>query len=407
MSGGSLRVEDLGKAYRRYGSEWRRVFSWFGLPVKPREEHWVLRHVSFTIQPGEAVGIVGPNGAGKSTLLKLITGTQRPSEGHVHIAGRVSAILELGMGFNAEFSGRQNARFTAGLMGFSQADIDQVISAIEAFADIGEYFDQPMRTYSSGMQMRVAFSVATAVRPEILIVDEALSVGDSYFQHKSFDRIREFQAKGSSLLIVSHDRSAVQALCGRAILLEQGRIIKDGKPEEVMDFYNALIAEKENQKVELVQHTSGKVQTISGSGEVALESVQLLNSKKQLIEVVGVGESVELVVRVRLNADIPQLVFGYMIKDRLGQTVFGTNTWHTKQVLLASNAGSIIEYCVAFAMNLGPGSYSIAVALHADDTHVTCNYEWRDLACVFHVANFNKNNFIGSTWMTPIIEVHQ
>ena len=407
MSGGSLRVENLGKAYRRYESEWQRVFSWFGLPVKPSEEHWVLRHINFTIQPGEAVGIVGQNGAGKSTLLKLITDTLRPSEGRVHIAGRVSAILELGMGFNVEFSGRQNAQFTAGLMGYSQSDINHVMPEIEAFAEIGEYFDQPMRTYSSGMQMRVAFSVATAFRPDLLIVDEALSVGDSYFQHKSFDRIREFQDKGSSLLIVSHDRSAVQALCGRAILLEQGRMIKDGKPEEVMDFYNALIAEKENQKVELVQHTSGKVQTISGTGEAALESIQLLNSKKQPIEVVGVGESVELVVRVRLNADIPKLVFGYMIKDRLGQTVFGTNTWHTKQVLLGGNTGSVIEYCVAFEMNLGPGSYSIAVALHADITHVTCNYEWRDLACVFHVSNFNKNDFIGSTWMTPIIEVHQ
>ncbi len=271
---------------------------------------------------------------------------------------------------------------------------------------MGEYFDQPVRTYSSGMQLRVTFSVATAFRPDLLIVDEALSVGDSYFQHKSFDRIREFQTRGSSLLIVSHDRSAVQALCDRAILLEKGRMIKEGNPEGVMDFYNARIAEKENQKVELVQHTSGKMQTISGSGEAVLESIQLLNSEKQPIEFVGVGESVELVVRVRLNANIPKLVFGYMIKDRLGQTVFGTNTWHTKQVLLCGNAGSIIEYRVAFAMNLGPGSYSIAVALHANDTHVTDNYEWRDLACMFHVANFNKNEFIGSTWMTPIIEVN-
>jgi len=278
---------------------------------------------------------------------------------------------------------------------------------IEAFAEVGEYFDQPVRTYSSGMQMRVTFSVATAFRPDLLIVDEALSVGDSYFQHKSFDRIREFQSQGCSLLIVSHDRSAVQALCDRAILLEKGCMIKDGNPEEVIDFYNALIAEKENQKVDLVQHTSGKVQTISGTGEATLASIELLNSEQQPIEFVDVGESVELVARVQVNADIPQLVLGYMIKDRLGQSVFGTNTWYTKQAVHEAKAGSTIDYRVAFAMNLGPGSYSIAIALHSHDAHVSNNYEWRDLACVFHVVNLNKIEFIGSTWLAPKIEVHQ
>jgi len=404
---GELHVQNLGKSYRQWGSEWRRVASWFLPFVRPREEHWVLKDVKFSVGPGEAVGIVGQNGAGKSTLLKLITGTTSPTQGQVQLRGSVAAILELGMGFNPDLTGRENAYHAAGLMGYSQAKIKQVMPDIEAFAEVGEYFDQPVRTYSSGMQMRVTFSVATAFRPDLLIVDEALSVGDSYFQHKSFDRIREFQSQGCSLLIVSHDRSAVQALCDRAILLEKGAMIKDGNPEEVMDFYNALIAEKENQKVDLVQHTSGKVQTISGTGEATLASIELLNFEQQPIEFVDVGESVELVVRVQVNADIPQLVLGYMIKDRLGQSVFGTNTWHTKQAIHEAKAGSTIEYRVAFAMNLGPGSYSIAIALHSHDVHVTNNYEWRDLACVFHVVNLNKIEFIGSTWLAPKIEVHQ
>ena len=338
-------------------------------------------------------------------MLKLITGTIRPTQGAVRQRGRVSAILELGMGFNPDLTGRQNADHSAGLMGYSRADIERVMPEIEAFAEVGEYFDQPVRTYSSGMQVRVAFSVATAFRPDLLIVDEALSVGDSYFQHKSFARIREFQTEGCSLLVVTHDRSTVQALCDRAILLEKGRMIKDGDPEEVVDFYNALISEKENRKIELVRHSSGKMQTFSGSGDAEIESVQLFNSEKKPIEFVGVGEPVELVARVRLKADIPKLVFGYMIKDRLGQTVFGTNTWHTKQVLSAARAGSLVEYRVAFPMNLGPGSYSIAVALHADDTHLIKNYAWHDLACVFNVANLDKGVFIGLTWMTPEIEV--
>ncbi|MGR8997595.1 MAG: ABC transporter ATP-binding protein [Gammaproteobacteria bacterium] len=404
---GELHVQHLGKSYRQWGNELRRVVSWFAPGIRPREEHWVLKEVSFSVGSGEAVGIVGQNGAGKSTLLKLITGTTQPTQGQVQFRGRVAAILELGMGFNPDLTGRQNAYHSAGLMGHSQADIERAMPDIEAFAEVGDYFDQPVRTYSSGMQMRVTFSVATAFRPDLLIVDEALSVGDSYFQHKSFDRIREFQNQGCSLLIVSHDRSAVQALCDRAILLEKGSMIKDGNPEEVMDFYNALIAEKENQKVEVLQHSSGKVQTISGTGEATLASIQLLNSEKKAIEFVDVGESVELVVGVQVNADIPQLVLGYIIKDRLGQSVFGTNTWHTNQVLMAAKAGSTIEYRVAFAMNLGPGSYSIAIALHSHDVHVTNNYEWRDLACVFHVVNLNKIEFIGSTWLAPKIEVYQ
>ena len=203
---GELHVQNLGKSYRQWGSEWRRVASWFLPFIRPREEHWVLKDVRFSVGPGEAVGIVGQNGAGKSTLLKLITGTTSPTQGQVQLRGSVAAILELGMGFNPDLTGRENAYHAAGLMGYSQADIKKAMPDIEAFAEVGEYFDQPVRTYSSGMQMRVTFSVATAFRPDLLIVDEALSVGDSYFQHKSFDRIREFQSQGCSLLIVSHDR---------------------------------------------------------------------------------------------------------------------------------------------------------------------------------------------------------
>jgi lipopolysaccharide transport system ATP-binding protein len=214
MSEPILCVDNLGKAYQSYGSEWRRMLSWFGAPVKPVEERWVLRHVNLSIQPGEAVGIVGQNGAGKSILLKLITGTLRPTEGSMRIHGRIAAILELGMSFNPEFTGRRNVYHVAGLMGFSQEEIKKVMPEIESFAEIGAYFDEPVRTYSSGMQVRVMFAVATAWRPEILIVDEALSVGDTYFQHKSFNRIREFQEMGTTLLIVSHDRSSIQTLCG-------------------------------------------------------------------------------------------------------------------------------------------------------------------------------------------------
>ena len=402
-----LEVKNISKSFKDYSSEFKRILSWFGFGFKPIQEHHILKHINFSIAPGEAVGIVGQNGAGKSTLLKIITGTLKASEGSVHIDGRISAILELGMGFHPDLTGRQNVYHSAGLMGFTNEQIDAVIDELEAFAEIGEYFDQPVRTYSSGMQMRVAFGVVTAYKPEILIVDEALSVGDAYFQHKSLNRVREFQKQGTTLLLVSHDRGAIQAICDRAILLEKGTIIKDGNPEEVMDFYNALIAEKENSTIKQVVKEDGKVETISGTGEATVEEVILYNSKSEIVEFVGVGDSVELRIKVKVHQDIDSLVLGYGIKDRLGQVMYGTNTWHTKQVIKNPKKGEIYNFILSFEVNLGAGSYSIQTALVDKDTHLTANYEWKDLAVVFNVVNIDKTHFAGCNWNEPIIKVEK
>jgi len=400
-----LSAQNVGKAFRAYSSEWHRFARWFGVPLKPAEEVWVLRHISFDVRVGEAVGLIGQNGAGKSTLLKMVTGTMKPTEGQVQVTGRISAILELGMGFNPELSGRENVRHAAGLMGFNAEQIEQALPDIEAFAEIGNYFDEPVRTYSSGMQMRVAFAVATAWRPEILIVDEALSVGDTYFQHKSFDRIRKFREQGTSLIIVSHDRSAIQTLCDRAILLEHGAVIKDGDPEEVFDFYNALIAEKENSTVEVRKLENGKAQTTSGTGEATVEEIALYNSKGEPAEFIGVGEQVTLKIRVKVHHAIESPVLGYGIKDRLGQVMYGTNTWHTEQVLNHPHKGDEFLFSLAFPANLGVGSYSIQTALVDRDSHLTANYEWRDMALVFNVINIDKTHFAGCLWNEPTITI--
>ncbi len=400
-----LEVKNISKSFKDYKSEFQRILSWFGFSFKPTEEHHILKHINFSIAPGEAVGIVGQNGAGKSTLLKIITGTLKPSEGSVHIDGRISAILELGMGFNPDLTGRQNVYHSAGLMGFTHEQIDAVIDELEDFAEIGEYFDQPVRTYSSGMQMRVAFGVVTAYKPEILIVDEALSVGDTYFQHKSLNRIREFQEQGTTLLLVSHDRGAIQAICDRAILLEKGTVIKDGNPEEVMDFYNALIAEKENSTVKQVVKEDGKVETTSGTGEATVEEIGLYDAKGEMVEFVGVGDPVELHIKVKVHQDIESLVLGYGIKDRLGQVMYGTNTWLTEQVIQDAKAGDIYNFTLSFPANFGPGSYSIQTALHESDTHHSANYEWKDLILVFNVINIDKIVFSGSNWNQPTIKI--
>lgn len=394
-------VHEVSKAFREYSSEWKRMARWFGLPGKPSQEHWVLRNINFSVGAGEALGIAGQNGAGKSTLLKIITGTLMPTEGSVTVNGRIAAMLELGMGFNPELTGRQNVYHAAGLMGFSEADIDRAIDEIEAFAEVGEYFDEPVRSYSSGMQMRVAFAVATAYRPEILIVDEALSVGDDYFQHKSFDRIRKFREQGTSLLIVSHDRMAIQALCDRAILLEQGTVIKDGEPEEVMDFYNAIIAEKENTTVRVERSDDGRARTNSGTGEAGITAAKLLNDAGEQVEAVNVGETITLAVDITVREDLEQLVLGYLIKDRLGQPIYGTNTYHLERPLLHARTGSSYRYTFTFSALLGAGNYSIALALHAGDSHVGNNYEWRDLAVVFNVINIDRPQFVGSNWIPP------
>ena len=400
---GKLVVSHVGKAYKRYAGKWARMLEW--LTGKTRHDKtWVLRDINFTINPGEAVGIVGVNGAGKSTLLKIITGTTQPTSGSVHTEGRVAALLELGMGFHPDFTGRQNVFMAGQLLGLHSDEIAACMPAIEAFAEIGDYIDRPVRTYSSGMQMRLAFSVATAVRPAVLIVDEALSVGDAYFQHKSFSKIREFREQGTTLLIVSHDRSAIQSLCDRAILLERGFVIKDGPPEEVMDFYNALIAERENATVEVKRLDDGRAQTTSGTGEARVASIELRNEKGETVEYVNVGEPVRLEVKIRLHADLPELVFGYMIKDRLGQSVFGTNTHHLKVKMAQLKKDELLTLVFSFPANIGLGSYSVSTALHVTDTHLATNYEWRDQALMFNVVNVNRDQFVGVNWIPPQVE---
>ena len=403
---GTIVVSNLGKAYKQYPTRWSRLREWL-LPFQGPQHKlkWILQDISFTVQPGQAVGLIGINGAGKSTLLKLITGTTQPTTGHVHLEGRVAALLELGMGFHPDFTGRQNVYMAGQLIGMSVEEITRLMPQIEAFAEIGEYMDQPVRVYSSGMQMRVAFSVATAVRPDILIVDEALSVGDTYFQHKSFDRIRQFRREGTTLLLVSHDKQAIQSVCDSAILLDAGRLARQGNPEEIMDYYNAMIADRENSMLQLNARDDGKLQVVSGTGEATVADIALLDADGKRVEVIDVGQDVTLQVTVEARVGIPRMVLGYMIKDRLGQAMFGTNT-HLKELPLQDvQPGERITFRFRFDANLGAGTYSVATAIVSTETHLVNNYEWRDLALVFTVVNMRRPYFEGSAFIDPAIEI--
>ena len=383
---GHLRVTKLGKAYRRYVRQSGRLLEWLGLGVQ-HELKWILRDINFEIQRGEAVGLIGVNGAGKSTLLKLIAGTARPTTGQITVNGRITALLELGMGFHADFTGRENVLMSARIAGIPASELEAVMAAVEEFAEIGDYIDQPVRTYSSGMQVRLAFSVATAVRPDILIVDEALSVGDTYFQHKSFDLIRRFLAEGTTLLFVSHSAASVKSICTRAILLDQGSIVCDDAPDKVLDYYNALIARShaEYEIRQLATKGGGQV-TRSGSGEARIDKLELIVGQEPVNAMLS-GQPA--VIRVTGTSRVPldQITVGILLRDRLGNDVFGTNTMHHGSSAPRREGE---RFCAEFrfaSLPLGSGSYSITAALHSLDNHIAGNYDWWDRALVFEVLS--------------------
>lgn len=400
-----MKLDNVGKVFRQYQHEIYRILQWFSITSPIVKEKWVLRNISFNLEAGQALGIVGRNGAGKSTLLKLISGTMRSNEGQVTLSGSITAILELGMGFNPDFTGRQNTYHALGLMGRQHSEITSIIDSVLEFSELESYYDQPLRIYSSGMHMRLAFSVATAFRPDILIIDEALSVGDAYFQHKSFEKIREFRKLGTTLILVSHDRTALLSICDRAILLHEGALALDGDPESVLDYYNALLSEQDDQTVDTELLSDGRIQTISGSKKATIEESSLVNIDGVVCDTVNVGDTAILRIKVSANKDIPNLILGYAIKDRFGQTLYGTNTFYSDQRVENVTAGETFLYNISFQVDLGPGTYSVALALVGDESHVGQNYEWRDLAIIFDVVNMNRQIFDGKAYIPSKINI--
>ena len=400
-----LSVQNICKTYLDYESNFKRFASWFSKNKEEKNVKTVLKDVSFDVGAGEVVGLIGQNGAGKSTLLKIISRTLKPSSGRVTSSAKISSILELGMGFHGDLTGRQNAYQSCSLMGYSKEQIDEIIAYIEDFAEIGEYFDYPVRIYSSGMQMRLAFSVVTANRPDILIIDEALSVGDVYFQHKSFDKIKEFKSLGTTLIIVSHDSGAIKSICDRVILLEKGQILKDGEPEAVLDYYNALISKKQDVQISQITLENGKTATVSGNKKACIKNVEILDAAGKKIQNLEVGKKIKLKVTVQANENLPSLVLGYQIKNRFSQVVYGTNTYHLKQALKNLKKGEEYDFSFEFDANLGVGSFSVTIALHDSDNHLQNNYEWRDNAIIFNVVNFSKPDFVGLAYLEPSLEI--
>ncbi|HEY8517445.1 MAG TPA: ABC transporter ATP-binding protein [Candidatus Binatia bacterium] len=389
-------ARSLGKKYKRYRHPMLRLVEWLsGDRIVCHEEEWALRGVSFEVGDGESLGIIGMNGAGKSTLLRVLTGTTLPSEGSFTVEGRVAALLELGLGVHPEFTGWQNATLAGQLLGLDEATLAEVLPWVQEFSELGDHMDQPVRTYSTGMQVRLAFSIATAVRPDVLIVDEALSVGDAYFQHKSMARIRSFQEQGTTLLFVTHDPAAVKALCQRAILLDRGTLLRDGPPDAVFDYYNAMIAQKEHER-EIVQvEAQGQVVTRSGTREAEIVAVELLDTQGAPRRSFTVGETARIRVRLRTNRAMPSPTVGFLIRDRLGNDVFGSNTFHLGVAHEPCAAGDELVAAFDVELAVGAGSYSVSVALHTDRAHVDQSFDWWDRALVLQVAPGSGPSFTG------------
>jgi lipopolysaccharide transport system ATP-binding protein len=390
---GSVTITGLGKAYRHYSHPSGRLLEWLGAGSR-HELKWILRNINLKVVAGESVGLIGRNGAGKSTLLKLITGVSVPTEGSALLTGRVASLLELGLGFHQEFTGRQNVYMQGYLQGFNRDQIDSLIPNIIDFAEIGDYFDRPVRIYSSGMQVRLAFSIATAVSPDILIIDEALAVGDAYFQHKCFNRIRSYREQGTTLLFVSHDPGAVKTLCDRAVLIDGGGIIMDSNPADVLDYYNALIARYEVDSAirEGAPDGSG---TRSGNGAVHIVSADLLSEGESMRAIIA-GESARIHLRLQAREPQEDFTIGLLIKDRLGNDVFGTNTHHMHQALGPIASGEIKDLFFDFpSLALGSGHYSVTLAAHASSDHLAGNYDWWERALVFQVMPAKGPHTIG------------
>jgi lipopolysaccharide transport system ATP-binding protein len=412
MTDTMVSVTQLDKAFKRYARIRHRLLEWLPGGSPHHELHWVLRDLNFTIARGESVGLVGRNGAGKSTLLKLLTGTLLPSAGQVQVNGRVAALLELGMGFHPEFSGFDNVLMAGQLQGMTRLEVLACMDDIVAFAEIGDALMQPVRVYSSGMMVRLAFATATAVRPDILIVDEALAVGDAYFQHKCFRRIREFREQGATLLFVSHDPMAVKSLCDRALLIEGGRVAMDADPVKVLDYYNALIAldEKAIANHEAHIQTDQETQGVrSGTGEAKIVSARLLRQGQVTYQVFE-GEALDLVIDLAILQDLPDVTVGLLLRDRLGNEVFGINTHQLglSEQLHNVQAGNQISLTfVIDKLNLGPGSYSLTVAVHGADSHLAGNYDWWDQALTLEVGFGTGPRFSGVMRLPVKASVHR
>ena len=383
----AIAVENVNKIYKLYDRPKDRMFEALGLTKKKKyHEKYALSDVSFHVKKGECVGIIGTNGSGKSTILKIITGVLNQTSGNVTVNGRISALLELGAGFNMEYTGLENIYLNGTMNGFSEAEIDARMQDILEFADIGDYVNQPCKTYSSGMFVRLAFSVGINIDPEILIVDEALSVGDVFFQAKCFHKFEEFKEMGKTIIFVSHDLSSIAKYCDRVILLDQGVKLGEGGPKEMIDDFKRVLVgqyqapeeksinkslledEELQQAVRKKESKQEETKTLEyGTKQAEIEEIYLTDDNGTKSNAIIKGMNFGIHMRVRFYDDIPAPIFAFTVKNAKGTEITGTNTMFEKAFLEPVKAGAVKEITFKQKMSLQGGEYLLSFGVTGYD----------------------------------------
>ena len=415
----AIEVKDVDKVYKLYEKPSDRIKEALGLGSKVRHtDHKALSDVSMTIYQGETVGIIGTNGSGKSTILKIITGVLNPTAGEVKVNGRISALLELGAGFNMEYNGIENIYLNGTMIGFTEKEIDEKLQSILDFADIGEYVYQPVKTYSSGMFVRLAFAVAINIDPEILIVDEALSVGDVFFQAKCYHKFEEFKAMGRTILFVSHDLSSIAKYCDRVVLLNQGTKLGEGAPKEMIDTYKQVLVgqyqlPESSSEGNLLEDED--IRKLASGQNVNPDLLEYGSKKAEIVEyyftddkgvhtsAVVKGSRFTIHMKVEIKEDIQAPIFAFSFKNIKGTEITGTNTMFEKSFLEPVRAGDVKEITFEQEMNLQGGDYllSLGVTGYEGDTFTV----YHRLYDVINLTVISDKNTVGFYDMNSRIEV--
>ena len=418
-----IELDDVTKRYKIYKNPRHRAVEMLVPGVRRlHTDFWALRGITLTVERGETIGVVGVNGSGKSTLLQLLAGIIRPAGGRLEVHGRVSSLLELGAGFHPELTGRQNVEMFGTIIGLSLAEIRRRLPDIERFAGIGDFVEQPVKTYSSGMFVRLAFAAAIHVEPDILLVDEALAVGDAVFQHQCVRRIREMQTAGTTVIFVSHDAGMIKAVSSRVVLLDQGRLVAQGDPAEIASLYfaraSAEIAKVQAAGASVTIGSASGAQEIPGgslepqtqlfrhgTGDAMIRRVELLDAGGRPTTAVGFNEEAVLRVHAEYRTAAPASIIGFSFRDRTGAELIGTNTFEEGVTLPAREPNSALTVDFRLRLPLTPGTYSVSSAI-APDRYTRAYYDWVDNALVVTVLPPPSGKAIhGQVWVPVEISV--
>ena len=413
MSEVAISVKDVSKMYKLFDKNSDRLKDALGFSKKQLyKEHYALHHLSFDVYKGETVGIIGTNGAGKSTILKIITGVLNPTEGELEINGRISALLELGAGFNPEYNGIENVYLNGTMLGFTKEEIDERLPKILEFADIGDFVYQPVKTYSSGMFVRLAFAVAINIDPEILIVDEALSVGDVFFQAKCYQKFEDFKRDGKTILFVSHDLGSISRYCDRVILLNKGEKQSEGKPKDMINLYKRLITTKadNNQNTDSKDKELVSINSISGEwkknftvnpkleeygdGKANIIDFAIIDNEGNLTNVIEKGTKFTVKTKIRIEEPIKDPIFTLTFKNVRGIDITGTNTMLEDIRLGVCNAGECYIASYEQEMNLQGGEYLISMRCTGyENGDLKAHHRLYDLLSITVVSDKNTVGF--------------